>query len=206
MKILSWDIGIYNCSYILVEVIPKSNETDSLEVIVNSSEQNTSGKFIINDWDIVNFLDDEKMKKNRTLLFQNIPKKLDEIPELLNVDIVLIENQPSLKNPQMKSVQMILYSYFLIKGDNLKIEFISATNKLKIIKNNETLNEMIDEIKLKTKNSYLQKKKISIAYCERLLNENDNYKNYLDFYKNNKKKDDLADSFLQCLYYVNNCL
>ena len=206
MKILSWDIGIYNCSYILVEVIPKSNETDSLEVIVNSSEQNSSGKFIINDWDIVNFLDDEKMKKNRTLLFQNIPKKLDEIPELLNVDIVLIENQPSLKNPQMKSVQMILYSYFLIKGDNLKIEFISATNKLKIIKNNETLNEMIDEIKLKTKNSYLQKKKISIAYCERLLNENDNYKNYLDFYKNNKKKDDLADSFLQCLYYVNNCL
>ena len=194
MKILSWDIGIYNCSYILVEVIPKSNDETS------------SGKFTINDWDIVNFLDDEKMKKNRTLLFQNIPKKLDEIPELLNVDIVLIENQPSLKNPQMKSVQMILYSYFLIKGDNLKIEFISATNKLKIIKNNETLNEMIDEIKLKTKNSYLQKKKISIAYCERLLNENDNYKNYLDFYKNNKKKDDLADSFLQCLYYVNNCL
>ena len=57
MKILSWDIGIYNCSYILVEVIPKSNETDSLEIIVNSSEQNTSGKFTINDWDIVNFLD-----------------------------------------------------------------------------------------------------------------------------------------------------
>jgi hypothetical protein len=194
MKILSWDIGIYNCSYILVEVIPKSNDETS------------SGKFIINDWDIVNFLDDEKMKKNRTLLFQNIPKKLDEIPELLNADIVLIENQPSLKNPQMKSVQMILYSYFLIKGDNLKIEFISATNKLKILKNNDELNGMIDEIKLKTKNSYLQKKKISIAYCERLLNENDNYKNYLDFYKNNKKKDDLADSFLQCLYYVNNCL
>jgi len=194
MKILSWDIGIYNCSYILVEVIPKSNDEMS------------SGKFTINDWDIVNFLDDEKMKKNRTLLFQNIPKKLDEIPELLNVDIVLIENQPSLKNPQMKSVQMILYSYFLIKGDNLKIEFISATNKLKILKNNDELNGMIDEIKLKTKNSYLQKKKISIAYCERLLNENDNYKNYLDFYKNNKKKDDLADSFLQCLYYVNNCL
>jgi hypothetical protein len=194
MKILSWDIGIYNCSYILVEVIPKSNDEMS------------SGKFTINDWDIVNFLDDEKMKKNRTLLFQNIPKKLDEIPELLNADIVLIENQPSLKNPQMKSVQMILYSYFLIKGDNLKIEFISATNKLKILKNNDELNGMIDEIKLKTKNSYLQKKKISIAYCERLLNENDNYKNYLDFYKNNKKKDDLADSFLQCLYYVNNCL
>jgi hypothetical protein len=133
-------------------------------------------------------------------------QKLEEKKNLLNADIVLIENQPSLKNPQMKSVQMILYSYFLIKGDNLKIEFISATNKLKILKNNDELNGMIDEIKLKTKNSYLQKKKISIAYCERLLNENDNYKNYLDFYKNNKKKDDLADSFLQCLYYVNNCL
>ena len=33
----------------------------------------------------------------------------------LNVNTVCIENQPALKNPIMKSVQMIIYSYFLIK-------------------------------------------------------------------------------------------
>ena len=31
---------------------------------------------------------------------------------LLDVDGVVIENQPSLKNPKMKSIQMIVYSYF----------------------------------------------------------------------------------------------
>ena len=81
------------------------------------------------------------MKKNKTELFENIPIKLQEINELLNVDYVVIENQPSLKNPQMKSIQMILYSYFIILGKavnfgefkNIKnIDFCSASNKLKV--------------------------------------------------------------------------
>jgi hypothetical protein len=82
------------------------------------------------------------MKKNRNLLFENIPRKLNEISQLLDVDLVVIENQPSLKNPQMKSIQMILYSYFLILGKVIgnettksyidKIDFCSASNKLKI--------------------------------------------------------------------------
>ena len=83
------------------------------------------------------------MKKNRSLIFENIPRKLYEKPQLLDVDVVVIENQPSLKNPQMKSIQMILYSYFLIlgkvigNGENSKsyiqsIDFCSASNKLKV--------------------------------------------------------------------------
>ena len=189
MKILSWDIGIYNCSYIIIEILEDKTER-------------------ILDWDIVNFIDDDKMKKNKPLMFSNIPKKLDEIPKLLDVDIVLIENQPSLKNPQMKSVQMIIYSYFLIKGNSLKIEFISAINKLKklnhcLVDDEETC-ELINKIKEKTKSSYTQKKKISIIYCEKIITDHNNFKNYLDFYKNNSKKDDLADSFLQCYYYMQN--
>ena len=42
--------------------------------------------------------------------------KLKKMPNLLNCDIVVIENQPVLKNPTMKSIQMVLYSYFLIYG------------------------------------------------------------------------------------------
>jgi hypothetical protein len=189
MKILSWDIGIYNCSYIIIEIA----DDKTLNIL---------------DWDIVNFIDDEKMKKNKPLMFSNIPKKLDAIPKLLDVNIVLIENQPSLKNPQMKSVQMIIYSYFLIKGDSLKIEFISAMNKLKKINNcivdDEETCTLINNIKEKTKSSYTQKKKISIIYCEKIIKDHDKFNNYLDFFKNNSKKDDLADSFLQCYYYIHN--
>ena len=122
MKILSWDVGIYNLCYCILE---KNNE--SIKII---------------GWDIVNLVDNEKMKKNRNLLFENIPRKLNEIPQLLDVDLVVIENQPSLKNPQMKSIQMILYSYFLILGKVIGnettksyidvIDFCSASNKLKV--------------------------------------------------------------------------
>jgi hypothetical protein len=124
MRILSWDVGIYNLCYCLLE------------------KDDINNKVNIISWDIVNLVDNEKMKKNKTLLFENIPRKLQEIPELLNVDYVVIENQPSLKNPQMKSIQMILYSYFLILGKIVEIgntnnyissiDFCSASNKLKV--------------------------------------------------------------------------
>jgi len=124
MKILSWDVGIYNLCYCILET--------------NIDKENP----LIIGWDIVNLVDNEKMKKNRNLLFENIPRKLNEIPQLLDVDLVVIENQPSLKNPQMKSIQMILYSYFLILGKVIgnettksyieNIDFCSASNKLKV--------------------------------------------------------------------------
>ena len=144
MKILSWDVGIYNLSYCILE---KNNENNEIKII---------------DWDIINLVDNDEMKKKRNLIFENIPKKLYEKPQLLNVDIVIIENQPSLKNPQMKSIQMILYSYFLILGkvigygDNSiksidKIDFCSASNKLKVY----DWPEIILEVKLKKKNNNL---------------------------------------------------
>lgn len=41
---------------------------------------------------------------------------LDKLPELLKVDEVCIENQPTLKNPKMKALSDSLYTYFLIRG------------------------------------------------------------------------------------------
>ena len=223
MKILSWDVGIYNLSYCILEKVKETNENnEDIEII----------KII--GWDIVNLVDNEEMKKNRNLLFENIPRKLYEIPELLNVDIVIIENQPSLKNPQMKSIQMILYSYFLILGKVIgdgnnknhgyinTIDFCSASNKLKIYdgpeivlekktRKNEKIkveeiktDEMkVEETKIKKKGSslkYSDKKKLAVEHAKYFLTK-DNL-NYLDFFNSNTKKDDLADSYLQGLYYI----
>ena len=220
-KILSWDVGIYNLSYCILE------KTDNIIKII--------------DWDIVNLVDSDEMKKNRNLIFENIPRKLHEKPQLLNVDIVVIENQPSLKNPQMKSIQMILYSYFLIlgkvigNGENSKsyiqsIDFCSASNKLKVydgpqiilekkekkvstkkkkngIENESEIKEVNEEKKItieepqKKKGSsikYADKKKLAIEHAKYYVLQNPDY---IDFFNNHKKKDDLADSFLQGLYY-----
>jgi len=229
MKILSWDVGIYNLSYCIIEKI-----------------ENESPKII--DWDIVNLVDNEQMKKNRNLLFENIPRKLHELPQLLDVDFVVIENQPSLKNPQMKSIQMILYSYFLILGKVIgnettksyidKIDFCSASNKLKIYdgpaivleekKSKKKNIEQVSQIPITTEklidedennittdiveNKPAKKKASSVKYADkkRLAIEHAKYfiekysPQYIDFFNKHKKKDDLSDSFLQGLYYIKN--
>lgn len=233
MKLLSWDVGIYNLSYCILE---KNDENKEIKII---------------DWNIVNLVDSEKIKKDRNALFENIPRKLHELPQLLNVDAVVIENQPSLKNPQMKSIQMILYSYFLIlgkvigNGENSKsyienVDFCSASNKLKVYdgpkivlpekksrskkKNEEftinpedndnknieiveTIQEnqviQIKEDEKKTKSSslkYADKKRLAIEHALYYLKKDQ--PTYFDFFNNHKKKDDLADSFLQGLYYL----
>ncbi len=62
--------------------------------------------------------------------------KFDSKPQLKDVDMVLIENQPGLKNPEMSSISCYLFQYFAIRGciDDKKIsevKYISASNKIK---------------------------------------------------------------------------
>ena len=65
---------------------------------------------------------DKKFKKflrKKTLMLDQgkcIVEKLQKKDIFLDVDLVVIENQPALKNPTMKSIQMMIYSYFLIHG------------------------------------------------------------------------------------------
>ena len=251
MKVLSWDVGIINLSYCIIEEL-----------------ENKEG-FTILQWGIINLMETPEMKKNRNLLFENIPKKLAELPFLLDVDKVVIENQPSLKNPQMKSIQMIVYSYFLMYGKVLNVNeqkikdicFCNASNKLKVYKGPEIIlkkritkkelelekelekskdikiflvkedNNNVDEnnnvnidtidttdkintieiiedkkskkpVKVKAKKlTYTEKKKMAVEHVKYFLQEDDTN---LNFFLNHKKKDDLADSYLQCLYILEN--
>tara|TARA_Y100000590_G_scaffold425984_1_gene534534 strand:- start:534 stop:947 length:414 start_codon:yes stop_codon:yes gene_type:complete len=121
--------------------------------------------------------------------------QLEKQKELfINVDCVLIENQPVLKNPTMKSIQMILYTYFLMNGIIKKtmkeLKFISARNKLKMYDG--------PPIELKTKNKYVRRKKLSIAHCKYMIQDNEKWTIFLN---EHKKKDDLADSYLQAKWF-----
>ena len=82
-----------------------------------------------------------------SLSIDAIKQRISEISEkdLIQVDEILIENQPSLKNPNMKTIACILYSYFVMRGiiDKEKnkspikfVKFISPSNKLKVDKIN----------------------------------------------------------------------
>ena len=117
--------------------------------------------------------------------------------KILDVKTVVIENQPVLKNPTMKSIQIILYSYYLINklDQDYSIKLVPANSKLKF----SITNDSIEEIK-KIKDKYQKNKKLAIEYCRDLVKE----PTWIDFFEKFKKKDDLADSFLLIYYRLNN--
>ena len=78
---------------------------------------------------------------------------------------------------------------------------MNASNKLKVYKGDVDSEDMKKINKLKSK--YSRNKKLSILHTNLLLKEHEyNSKNWCEFFNKNKKKDDLADSFLMILYYL----
>ena len=78
-------------------------------------------------------------------LADNMFTKLSVIPSFTNIQKILIENQPTLTNPTMKTVSVMLFSYFSYQNKaatlanpttpNTIIKFKSPSNKLKISPN-----------------------------------------------------------------------
>ena len=69
----------------------------------------------------------------------------------------------------------------------------SASNKLK-------------EFLGKSKTTYAERKKASIKFTHDILIKNNNLQNWLEHFNKHKKKDDLADSFLQGRWYLKNTI
>jgi hypothetical protein len=117
--------------------------------------------------------------------------------QFLLVDIVLIELQPVLKGPKMKTISNHIYSYFLINGvtnsqlNMSNVYYINASNKLKFCQ------EKIDLDISKYKN----RKKVAILNTIFVLDSLKQEK-FTEFFNLSKKKDDLSDCLLQCLYYL----
>lgn len=140
------------------------------------------------------------MKIEIQLLFKYLIKSLENYKEKFNdINDIFLENQPALINPRMKTVQMGVYTYFyvreLIDKTNPtveKINLISASNKLKVYNGPKIISN--------AKNKYNKNKELAIEHCKYFIKHDS--KN-LEFFLNHKKKDDLADAFLQGLYCIN---
>jgi hypothetical protein len=132
--------------------------------------------------------------------------KLEEKKNLLSADIVLIENQPSFKNPTMKSIAISLYDYYLIRGvldknvtnSNIKkVKFMSPSNKIKLADDGE-IKKIVLAKSVNTSQAYKLTKELSIKYTKELLCH---LSFWISFLNTQKKKDDLCDAFLQGAYY-----
>lgn len=121
------------------------------------------------------------------------------------IDMMIIENQISTIATRMKTLQGMITQYFIMKNVP-QIEFISASCKLKLF-----TDSMLDVSKYVDATTYGDRKKAGITIC-RALGEmspppaspgaSTNYATWMPMFEKHKKKDDLADCFLQCLWRV----
>jgi hypothetical protein len=149
----------------------------------------------INEYIKQNYLQEIEVKKAADVdLYNigiNIKTHFDKLfSEEVCIDSVIIENQISPIATRMKTIQGMLVQYFVMCPVNVKnVEFISASNKLKGC-----------DIKDKTK--YSDRKKLGIAKCLEIITTDYRFSDKLDYFNAHKKKDDLADSFLQGLWFL----
>jgi len=136
---------------------------------------------------------------------RNIKNKfIKNFPYEEKIDYVLIENQISPIANRMKTIQGMISQYFIMQ-DCDHIEFISSINKLKCYdKDKNTLNASNASNISNPKNTdYKSRKKEGIAKCLEILTNDYRFNKELTYFTTHKKKDDLSDSFLQGLWYIN---
>ena len=122
---------------------------------------------------------------------RNMHKRFDELPHLASgIDVVIIENQLSTLATRMKTLQGMITQYFIMRGVP-DIRFISATNKLKLF----------DPIKEGEETGYADRKKRSIEITRSLISSSSHSAKF----EKHKKKDDLADCFLQGVWWLVTC-
>ena len=100
----------------------------------------------------------------------------------------------------MKTIQGMLSQYFIMKNNNISIDFISATNKLKDFIALEKEKEK--EKDKKEKMDYKERKKMGIQICSNFVTNDAQFSNWNTFFSKHQKKDDLSDCFLQGMWYI----
>jgi len=159
MRVLSFDPAVKNLGYANIEI--DANQIKNL------------------DFDLIDLCPKQKVKAcTFDFLINSLFTELEKI-NIDWVDIVLIENQPSMLNALSKSLSIAIYSFFKIKGLNVKL--ISPCRKLGIAGK---------------KLSYVQKKKESVRQVSELLSVDDK-KKLLE----KSKQADISDAILQAMAY-----
>ncbi len=125
--------------------------------------------------------------------------ELDKNTDLQNVDYIGIEYQPKHAREKMKMLASAIHDYFILrclidkKNHQLKnIKSIDAKNKLTMYEG--------PPLSCHLKIQYDRNKWYAKEYCKWLLKKHKKI-DWLNYFNKFPKKDDLADSFLQGLWY-----
>lgn len=109
-----------------------------------------------------------------------------------NIDHIVIENQRK-STEKIKFTADCLYCHLFFLYPNSNVIFLHGRYKLKVYKGEKNWKDCEEPKERYKKNKFLSRK-----HCENLLTGKD-----LIFFNSFKKKDDLADCFLMCMYMSN---
>jgi hypothetical protein len=130
---------------------------------------------------------------------------------------VIMENQISTLATRMKTIQGMLAQYFIMidQDGQINIECISSANKLKeFVGKTEILENTITEVEVcessvqngvnntANLNTYRQHKMDAVAITNTLIEKTPNLHSWKSIFEKSKKRDDLADCFLQGLWFL----
>lgn len=189
-SILSIDVGIKNLAFAVLQ------------------KNTTGGGCVVDSVGVIDLscnghVDVKDFESLMTSLMKALNSHFDE----QRFDWVIIENQPVLKNPTMKSLQVGIYTHFLsrkVLNSTVigNVRLYSASNKLKsgkgVSKDELSVCSALPDV-AKVSNAYNKRKKLSIALVDYLIEKgrivvSDGVSNTL---KGTKKNDDMCDAVLQ---------
>jgi len=133
-------------------------------------------------------IENEKVDTGLVAMSINLTHILDDLLKNHKIDCVLIENQISKIASTMKTIQGMITQYFvMIHVEN--IIYVSSYNKLKMF------------VESKKNYTYKERKDLGIRCAAKEIIDTQDAK-WAQLFDNHKKKDDMADSFLQALWYI----
>jgi hypothetical protein len=146
---------------------------------------------------------------NLITLGRNMTRILNKMSHLECVTHIILENQISTLASRMKTIQGMLAQYFIMRfGDSVMIEFVSSSNKLKGFpkRNNEVSSYKNNKSDAVYYTREILLKKLKLGICNEVESElkpncQIESNKWVDFLVS-KKKDDLCDCFLQCIWYL----
>lgn len=121
----------------------------------------------------------------------SLRRELDARPWMLLADNVVIEAQVA-ANPQMKVIAHALQMYFLARrapGTPQNVHFVCPKSKFKVCNVPDP----------EGARGHAKNKKIAVLMAQKMLARE---KASLDYLNSHRKKDDLADSYLQAVYFM----
>ena len=126
---------------------------------------------------------------------RNMHQRFDAMPHIVSgIDVVIIENQLSTLATRMKTLQGMITQYFIMRGVP-DIRFISAINKLKLFDPKKEQGQGDEDC-------YADRKKRSIEITRSLIANAAHMPLMSMKFEKHKKKDDLADCFLQGMWWL----